>query len=250
MSLQAFRTFQFNAIGGKVDVKFRDWGLAAKLDSRFPYAIVAIVLHQYLTECPPPGSSQLEMITPRPLNQKHIDALLADNGPVANVDTALRSFLSTYNPPASSTYKQKLSEVLTLRATVFGDFGRLLLKIGCAFSEGMVKKTREIHSAGGRCEAVVLNPAERTEALANARLNVEHSFYKIEKKFREAMVKTGIYDNENPIQATFLYPLWKRRRRRIRSRRRRGRGRRRHMSRKRCQPRPFKRREMGLAATS
>ena len=53
---------------------------------------------------------------------------------------------------------------------------------------------------------VVLTPAERTEALAKVSLNVEQSFYRIENKFREAMIKTGIYDVQNPIQATFLYP--------------------------------------------
>ena len=148
-SLQAFRTFQFNAIGGKVDVKHKDWGLAAKLDSRFAYAIVAIVLHQYITDCPAPGTSQLEMITPKQLNEKHIEALLADNEPVAKVDTALRSILHTYNPPASATYKLKLSEVLTLKAHLFGDFGKVLLKIGAAFSESFIKKKRAAQSAGG-----------------------------------------------------------------------------------------------------
>ena len=55
-SLQAFRSFQFQAIGGKVDVKYKDWGLAAKLDSRCPYAIVAVVLHKYMEECPALGA--------------------------------------------------------------------------------------------------------------------------------------------------------------------------------------------------
>ena len=149
MSLQAFRTFQFTAIGGKVDVKHRDWGLAAKLDGRFPYAIVAIVLHQYITDCPARGTHQLELVTPKTLNEKHIEALLADNEPVAKVDTALRSILHTYNPPASATYKLNLSEVLTLKAHLFGDFGKVLLKIGAAFSESFIKKKRAAQSAGG-----------------------------------------------------------------------------------------------------
>ena len=70
MSLQAFRTFQFTAIGGRVDVRCRDWGLAAKLDGRYPFAIVAIVLHQYITDCPVRGTHQLELITPKKLNEK------------------------------------------------------------------------------------------------------------------------------------------------------------------------------------
>ena len=65
MSLQAFRHFQFTAIGGRVDVRCKDWGLAAKLDGRYPYAIVAIVLYQYIVECPLYGTHNLELITPR-----------------------------------------------------------------------------------------------------------------------------------------------------------------------------------------
>ena len=149
MSLQAFRTFQFTAIGGKVDVKHRDWGLAAKLDGRYPFAIVAIVLHQYITECPVYGTHQLELITPKKLNDKFIDALLADVEPVAKVDTALKSIIGSYNPPASDTFKQKLSEVLTLKAHVFGDFGKLLLKIGSSFSDTVARKQHVAMSAGG-----------------------------------------------------------------------------------------------------
>ena len=115
-SLQAFRTFQFQAIGGKVGVKHKTWGLAAKLDSRFSYAIVAIVLHKYIDECPVLGAGQIEMITAKHVNEKHIEALLIDNEPVAKVEAAIRNILSTYNPPPSATYKQKLSEVLTLKA--------------------------------------------------------------------------------------------------------------------------------------
>ena len=149
MSLQAFRTFQFTAIGGRVDVRYRDWGLAAKLDGRYPFAIVAIVLHQYITECPVYGTHQLELITPKRLYEKHIDAFLADVEPVAKVDTALRSILGTYNPPPSDKLKEKLSEVIACKAHVFGDFGKLLLKIGSAFSDSVTRKKHTVMSAGG-----------------------------------------------------------------------------------------------------
>ena len=139
MSLQAFRAFQFTAIGGRVDVRYKDWGLAAKLDGRYPFAIVAIVLYQYIPECPVYGTHQLELITPKRLYEKHIDAFLADVEPVAKVDTALRSILGTYNPPASDKFKEKLSEVLTFKAHVFGDLGKVLL----------TRKKHTVMSAGG-----------------------------------------------------------------------------------------------------
>ena len=99
------------------------------------------------------------------------------------MDTALRSILGTYNPPASDMYKQKMSEVLTFKAHVFGDFGKVLLRIGAAFSDSLNRKKQIVLSAGGNEKNVVLTPAERTEALAKASLNVEHSFHKIEKSF-------------------------------------------------------------------
>ena len=129
MPLQAPRTCQFTAIGGRVDVKYRGWGLAAKLDDRHSFAIIAIMLHQYLVECPPFGCHNLEVAVPRKLNDKHIDALLTDLAPVIQIDRALKSWLSTYDPPANDKHKEKLSEVITLRAHLFSDGGKLLLKI-------------------------------------------------------------------------------------------------------------------------
>ena len=43
---------QFNTIGGRVDVKYTDYGLAARFEMRHSYCCMAIVLHQYLSECP------------------------------------------------------------------------------------------------------------------------------------------------------------------------------------------------------
>ena len=48
-----FRVCQFTAIGGRVDVKHPDWGLAAKFQIRHAFASIAVMLHQYLCECPP-----------------------------------------------------------------------------------------------------------------------------------------------------------------------------------------------------
>ena len=92
MSLQVFRVCQFTAIGGRVDVKYTDWGLAARLPDRQSFAIVAIMLHQYVVECPPIGCHNEETVVPKRLNAKHIDALLTDLAPVIQIDRALRSW--------------------------------------------------------------------------------------------------------------------------------------------------------------
>ena len=114
--------------------------------------------------------------------------------------------MAIYNPPQTDKHKEKLSEIITLRAQLFRDSGKIVLKIGSIFSEVVAKKKAEATSKGLDSDTITLTPAERTEALAKVSLNVEQSFYRIEKKFREAMIKTGIYDVQNPIQATFLYP--------------------------------------------
>ena len=113
---------QFTAIGGRVDVKYPDWGLAATLPERFSFCIVAIMLHQYMAECPPLGSHSEEVIVPRRLNSKHIEALLADLEPVGIVDMGLRQILVNYQPPENDTHKEKLSEVITLNATAASSY--------------------------------------------------------------------------------------------------------------------------------
>ena len=108
----------------------RTGGLAAKLPDYYSFAIIAIMLHQYLVECPPIGSHTEEVIVPRRLNPKHIEALITDLDPVIKVDTALRKWLVTYNPPPTDKHKEKLSEVITLKAHLFRDSGKIVLKIG------------------------------------------------------------------------------------------------------------------------
>ena len=91
MPLQVFRVCHFTAIGGRVDVKYPDWGLAAKLPDRYSFVIIAIMMYQYMVECPPIGSHTEEVIVPRRLNPKHIEALITDLDPVSKVDTALKN---------------------------------------------------------------------------------------------------------------------------------------------------------------
>ena len=93
-----------------------------------------------------------------------------------------------------------------MKAQVFSEFGKILLKAGQVFSDTVIKKKRAIESAGGSVSNIVLSPAERTEALSKGGVNMEQTFYRIEKRFREAVVKTGIYGPDNPIQATYLHP--------------------------------------------
>ena len=207
MPLQVFRVCQFTAIGGRVDVKYTDWGLAARLPDRQSFAIVAIMLHQYVVECPPIGCHLETTVVPKKLNPKHIDELLTDLAPVAQMDTALRRWLSTYDPPDNDKHKEKLSEVITLRAHLFSDAGKLLLKIGSIFADLLAKKKVAAASSGGDSTKINLTLEERAEGLASRSLNFEHELYKIEKKFREGLMKTTIYDTINPLQPNFLYPI-------------------------------------------
>ena len=206
MPLQVYRVCQFGAVGGRVDVRYPDWGLAAKLPDYYSFAIIAIMLHQYLVECPPIGSHTEEVIVPRRLNPKHIEALITDLDPVSKVDTALKKWLHVYQPPETDKHKEKLSEVITLRAYLFRDCGKIVLKIGSIFSEVVAKKKVEATSKGLDSDTIALTPAERTEALASRSMNLEQELHKIEKKFRDGLIKTSIYDITHPLQPEFLYP--------------------------------------------
>ena len=206
MPLQVFRVGQFTAIGGRVDVKYPDWGLAAKLPDRYSFVIIAIMMYQYMVECPPIGSHTEEVIVPRRLNAKHIEALITDLDPVSKVDTALKTWLHNYNPPPSDKHKEKLSEVITLKAQLFRDSGKIVLKIGSIFAEVLAKKIVDAKISGLESTTITLTPAQRTEALAIRSLNLEQELYKIEKKFRDGLIKTAIYDITNPLQPEFFYP--------------------------------------------
>ena len=47
-----YRQLQFNTIGGRVDVRPSDYGFAAKFEMRHSFACMAIMLRQYMGECP------------------------------------------------------------------------------------------------------------------------------------------------------------------------------------------------------
>ena len=62
---------QFNTIGGRVDVKVTDYGLAARFEMRHSYCCMAVMLHQYLSELPATIESQTRACIAKPLNKKY-----------------------------------------------------------------------------------------------------------------------------------------------------------------------------------
>ena len=82
---EVFRICQITSIGGRVDVKPADYGLAAKLDPQYGCAIVSIMLCQYLNSCPTQtidtsnaeAACRADVIAKR-LNAKWIDSLCED----------------------------------------------------------------------------------------------------------------------------------------------------------------------------
>ena len=98
--------------------------LAAKFEDRHAFAIIAVMLHQYMRECPPLcqiGQGMGQVIIPKKLNGKTIEVLIEDIAPLAKVDFALRQFLSTYQVPPNDKSREKLSEVSTALANLFFD---------------------------------------------------------------------------------------------------------------------------------
>ena len=61
---------QFNTIGGRVDVRYTDYGLAARFEMRHSYCCMAVMLNQYLTELPASFESQAHAWIAKPLNKK------------------------------------------------------------------------------------------------------------------------------------------------------------------------------------
>ena len=61
---------QFNTIGGRVDVKYTDYGLAARFEMRHSYCCMAVMLNQYLSELTVVSEIQTQAWVAKPLNKK------------------------------------------------------------------------------------------------------------------------------------------------------------------------------------
>ena len=131
-AFEVFRTCQFTSIGGRVDVKPMDFGLAAKLDPQYGCAIVSIILSQYLTFCPTQkvDTSDAEAVcrnyvAARKLNAKWIESLQEDVHIVSLVNSFAHKMFSVYKVEQSDKMEEAFSKVVDARTHLFGNCGKI-----------------------------------------------------------------------------------------------------------------------------
>ena len=131
---------QFNTIGGRVDVQFRDYGLAARFEMRHSYCCMAVMLHQYLSELPASSESQTHARVAKPLNKKVIDALLEDVAPLTTMHNFLKVLLHTYKWVNDERAREKFSDCVAAETRLFSDCGKILMALGGLLAAATAEK--------------------------------------------------------------------------------------------------------------
>ena len=191
---------QFNTIGGRVDVKYTDYGLAARFEMRHSYCCMAVMLHQYLSELPACIESQPRACIAKPLNRKIIDALLEDVAPLTTIHNFLKVCLQTYKWNKDERAREKFSECVVAETRLFSDCGKILMVLGGILAAASTEK--KIHSS----QAIVLSPEDRRDALESKGFKMEKQLYLAEKKYRKGLRDAGIYNEETKALPTPLVP--------------------------------------------
>ena len=203
---------QFHACAGRVCVRPSDFGLAAKLDPRAPWAKVAVILWQYL------GSMDLKQIytssstftgrkeiQAKKLQKGVVHELAAEPGFVLSMESFVNSMLQTYSTPTSGGKRLEVArELLTVRGELLANCGRFLLKVGQALEHAESKATARRQS---------LSPAQRSdiikeETAGKFSLAEDHVRKQLLKKnlYLEDTLPAAAYPAENPGTASFLAP--------------------------------------------
>ena len=143
-----FRRFafcQFTTIGGRVDVKPSDFGLAANLDPLSGFSILSVLLFQYESHCPKdPIDTSLGAVhtgyTAKALNKKWMDSLCEEPSVVRKYHNFVQKVLGHYPVGKGPRVEEAFSKCVDARTRLFSDCGRNLLGIGGAIYDAQTKK--------------------------------------------------------------------------------------------------------------
>ena len=200
---KVLQTCQFHACAGRVSVRPSDFGLAAKLDPRAPWAKVALILWQYL------GSMDQKQIfsnsatftgrseiTAKKLQQGVVKELVAGPRFVLEVESFVKSILQQYSKPTGGGKQFEVSrELLTVRGQLLANCGKFLLKVGQALEQAN-------HKASAR--RLLLSPAQRSaivETETAGKYSIAEGYIRkqLVKKnlFSEATLPPAVYAAQN-----------------------------------------------------
>ena len=190
-----FMTCQFQAASGRVRVKCADFGLVGKLDSRFSWVKVAILLYQYVSTVgglPLPGPSGASSLTfcgreehfAKKLNTACMKQLEQDVTSLSQIEYFIRELLKHYKPPNDPNNHCDGDKLLSARSKLLSECGRLLLKVGLVLSDYSTKQLALSQSLKPEDTS-----AKRDEAMKG-------KFAKIEQNFRAGLLEAFAYTGE------------------------------------------------------
>ena len=188
---------QFNACAGRVRVRPCDFGQAALLDARAPWAKIAIMLCQYISMLDDKADSisaytfsgRKEIFAPK-LKKPVVHELVVEQEFVRNMSTFINEMCILYASPTQGSPNQ-VNDLLTARGEWLSHCGRYLLKIGGILEHA----TREASSRRD-----VLQPEERIRLLEKEHLG---KFNKLETIFRSDLVKKNLFADDTLPPSTY-----------------------------------------------
>ena len=184
-----FRTVQFTACAGRVRANARDFGLAARLDPRAQWCMMAVMLSQYL--CTPfqqevANSSTFvgrKEVVAQKLKPDIMKEICAQSAFMLDMEDFIKIILKHYTPTKKLSVPET-SELTAERGAVLANCGKLILKVGTLI---------DTHVKQHQMKNSVLGQDKRKQIIA-AEMDHISKFILIEEKFRGCLVKKHIYE--------------------------------------------------------
>ena len=184
---------QFNACAGRVRVKAEDFGRVASLDPRTPWAKVALLLWQYISNMnvSKKTTSSFSGCTPKVAQRLQPDIvkeLVAETAFVLTVDAFIYQMLQHYGKPTGNGMHGSATQSMHIaRGDLIANQGRYMLKVAHALLDNTRKSTA--------VRKVVL-PDDRLKILEDVGAD---ACAKAEDAFRTQLVNEKLYaQNELP----------------------------------------------------
>ena len=189
-----FIACQFQAAAGRARVKPADFGLVGKLDSRFSWVKVAIILWQYVSTVGanamtgPSGSSSLTFAGrvdhyAKKLNPNCLKDLEQDVAFLWKIENYIRESFKHYNPPKDDNGLCDPQKLLCARTKLLSECGKLVLRVGMVLLEIAQK------------EKALSQSLKAEEKEAKQQEAMKGKFAKIEQNFREGLLEANAWNS-------------------------------------------------------
>jgi len=192
-----FMMCQFDACAGRVRVKPADFGQAARLDPRAPFAMCGVMLSQFLSNpiktmtASDSGSFEgLRTTFAAKLSQTTITELTQEHEFVLEVESFIKQLLKTY-PGGTGITGVAASGLRQERGQLLAACGKVILSVGRSLEAEVRKADARRITLSSDARLKIVND-DKTEKLR-----------KIEENFRSQLVKRKLYTQDqlpNPVQ--------------------------------------------------